>query len=230
MPSWMMGERDNCLVIEPSTRQSMAGICCTARQFGGGGYPFAPQYPGISGFPTNPQYPAGTFPFSPGQGTQGFGTPGFGHPGLFPGIGAHPGVVQPIPGTAPVTAPTHPPMAPTHPPVTAPTHPPSTPSPTAAPTTPSTVTNPPSQSSPSGSHGVCGVGRHYPVRYTESGDDVESVQRIEGEHPLRVVNGWPADKNEWPWIAALFLRGRQFCGGSLIDSTHILTAAHCVAQ
>ena len=56
------------------------------------------------------------------------------------------------------------------------------------------------------------------------------MQRIHGEHPLRVVNGWPAQKNEWPWIAQLRNNGRQFCGGSLIDDRHILTAAHCVAQ
>jgi secreted trypsin-like serine protease len=30
--------------------------------------------------------------------------------------------------------------------------------------------------------------------------------------------------------AALMNRNRQFCGGSLIDDNHILTAAHCVAQ
>ncbi|XP_035915660.1 clotting factor B [Anopheles stephensi] len=46
----------------------------------------------------------------------------------------------------------------------------------------------------------------------------------------RIVGGHNADPNEWPWIAALFNNGRQFCGGSLIDSIHILTAAHCVAH
>ncbi|XP_018322610.1 serine protease 33-like [Agrilus planipennis] len=46
----------------------------------------------------------------------------------------------------------------------------------------------------------------------------------------RIVGGQNADIGEWPWIAALFNNGRQFCGGSLIDNSHILTAAHCVAH
>ncbi|KAL3289479.1 hypothetical protein HHI36_022902 [Cryptolaemus montrouzieri] len=46
----------------------------------------------------------------------------------------------------------------------------------------------------------------------------------------RIVGGHNADLNEWPWIAALFNGGRQFCGGSLIDDIHILSAAHCVAH
>ncbi|XP_029046484.2 proclotting enzyme-like isoform X2 [Osmia bicornis bicornis] len=46
----------------------------------------------------------------------------------------------------------------------------------------------------------------------------------------RIVGGQNADPGEWPWIAALFNAGRQFCGGSLIDDKHILTAAHCVAN
>lgn len=46
----------------------------------------------------------------------------------------------------------------------------------------------------------------------------------------RIVGGHNADVGEWPWIAALFNAGRQFCGGSLIDNIHILSAAHCVAQ
>ncbi|XP_017879850.1 proclotting enzyme-like [Ceratina calcarata] len=45
----------------------------------------------------------------------------------------------------------------------------------------------------------------------------------------RIVGGQDADPGEWPWMAALFNAGRQFCGGSLIDDRHILTAAHCVA-
>ncbi|XP_046608839.1 transmembrane protease serine 9-like [Neodiprion virginianus] len=46
----------------------------------------------------------------------------------------------------------------------------------------------------------------------------------------RIVGGHSADVGEWPWIAALFNMNRQFCGGSLIDESHILSAAHCVAQ
>lgn len=59
----------------------------------------------------------------------------------------------------------------------------------------------------------------------------EEVDRVECEGGCgRIVSGWDADKYEWPWIAALMNNGRQFCGGSLIDNKHILTAAHCVAH
>merc|ERR1711879_480517 len=40
------------------------------------------------------------------------------------------------------------------------------------------------------------------------------------------------DKNEWPWLAALLrpssTSSGQYCGASLISSTHVLTAAHCI--
>lgn len=45
-----------------------------------------------------------------------------------------------------------------------------------------------------------------------------------------IVNGEEAVEHEFPWMAALTNRKRQFCGGSLIDESHILTAAHCVAH
>jgi hypothetical protein len=76
----------------------------------------------------------------------------------------------------------------------------------------------------------CGVGKYFPIRYNANGTVAEEAERITEEHPQRIVNGWPADQYEWPWIAALLNNGRQFCGGSLIDRKHILTAAHCVAQ
>ena len=46
----------------------------------------------------------------------------------------------------------------------------------------------------------------------------------------RIVGGHNTEIGEWPWIVALFNAGRQFCGGSLIDDVHILTAAHCVVK
>jgi secreted trypsin-like serine protease len=76
----------------------------------------------------------------------------------------------------------------------------------------------------------CGVGRYFPVARNPNGLVEEEVKRIENKNDLRVAGGWAADKNEWPWIVALFNRGRQFCGGSIISQTHILTAAHCVSH
>ncbi|KAJ8667214.1 hypothetical protein QAD02_008876 [Eretmocerus hayati] len=44
----------------------------------------------------------------------------------------------------------------------------------------------------------------------------------------RIVGGRPAPIEEFPWQVSLERRGNHFCGGSIISSTYILTAGHCV--
>nr|XP_026492654.1 tryptase alpha/beta-1-like isoform X3 [Vanessa tameamea] len=135
--------------------------------------------------------------------------------------------------------PTHPPdhSAPTHPPstvagvTTKPTVPSNTPPtttwgtkppasttkqtwPPAYPTHPTKPTLQPSTDS------SCGI-KNGPQTY---GSTYESLDEE------RIVGGHNAELNEWPWIVALFNNGRQFCGGSLIDDSHVISAAHCVAH
>ena len=50
----------------------------------------------------------------------------------------------------------------------------------------------------------------------------------------RIVGGKLAEINEFPWTAGLFThrrcRGLPVCGGALISTQHVLTAAHCIAR
>ncbi|CAF1130996.1 unnamed protein product [Rotaria sp. Silwood1] len=43
----------------------------------------------------------------------------------------------------------------------------------------------------------------------------------------RIVGGVEAVAHSWPWIVSL-QSGDHFCGGTLIDNRHVLTAAHCI--
>jgi len=46
---------------------------------------------------------------------------------------------------------------------------------------------------------------------------------------LGIVNGVPSNEGEWPMIASIQYDGaRHYCGGTVWNANHILTAAHCV--
>ncbi len=53
----------------------------------------------------------------------------------------------------------------------------------------------------------------------------------------KIINGETSEKGAWPWMAALLRTDasgsnfqRQFCGGTLIATQWVLTAAHCVTR
>ncbi|XP_049535567.1 transmembrane protease serine 9 [Anopheles darlingi] len=234
--SWVLGNYDTCSYFNDDGRQAF-GVCCTnpltplpidgsnGIGIGGGGGMLVPggEAP-VAGGPAakppnkNNNYPSWPppVPTHPPDHTAATHPPSFGGPATTVSS-----VVVSEPTQRPTTTwPTRPrpPQVPNQPstappspvgvwPPPVPTHPPFDFS-----TLPTTT--PPTASFPAGgiaSTEGCGVKNGNP--------DTE-----------RIVGGHNADPNEWPWIAALFNNGRQFCGGSLIDNIHILTAAHCVAH
>ncbi|XP_043507555.1 trypsin-1-like isoform X2 [Frieseomelitta varia] len=44
----------------------------------------------------------------------------------------------------------------------------------------------------------------------------------------RIVGGVETQINQYPWMVLMMFRGRFYCGGSVISSRYVLTAAHCV--
>jgi len=55
---------------------------------------------------------------------------------------------------------------------------------------------------------------------------------VKGNSHTRIVGGHEAEKHEYPWQVGLVWRNRRRpkCGGTLISSNHVLTAAHCTVR
>ncbi|KAK6627829.1 hypothetical protein RUM44_010308 [Polyplax serrata] len=49
-----------------------------------------------------------------------------------------------------------------------------------------------------------------------------------GSRKHRIVGGNVTRISEYPWIAAMYRKGKFYCGGALITRRHMLTAAHCI--
>src|SRR5690606_38121047 len=56
----------------------------------------------------------------------------------------------------------------------------------------------------------------------------------DGDFETNVIGGQTAEEGQYPWLVGVGFPGegtpyeRQFCGGSVITETVVLTAAHCV--
>lgn len=61
----------------------------------------------------------------------------------------------------------------------------------------------------------------------QCGKQFEFADKQEKNGSRRIMGGQACSIYQWPWQVALIANGEQVCGGSLVTSQWIVTAAHC---
>ncbi|MFC3493802.1 S1 family serine peptidase [Glycomyces rhizosphaerae] len=83
-----------------------------------------------------------------------------------------------------------------------------------------------------GAGAVAGLGA-VALAWTGIAANADEPADAKGDFEAKVIGGEPAEEGQYPWLVALGYTGegtpfeRQFCGGSVITETVVITAAHC---
>uniref|UniRef100_A0A8C8YSL6 Peptidase S1 domain-containing protein n=1 Tax=Prolemur simus TaxID=1328070 RepID=A0A8C8YSL6_PROSS len=65
-----------------------------------------------------------------------------------------------------------------------------------------------------------------PASLSSSPDTV--LTPVCGRSFLKIVGGVDAEEGKWPWQVSVRMNGKHVCGGSLVTSKWVVTAAHCI--
>ena len=60
--------------------------------------------------------------------------------------------------------------------------------------------------------------------------DVPCGQGNIGTRTARLIGGQNAIPHEFPWMVSISRKGGHFCGGTILNSRFVLTAAHCLCS
>jgi len=89
----------------------------------------------------------------------------------------------------------------------------------------------PGGASPTAAPGINGSStpgpQYWPPHIRVHGSDNRGSVAAELQLDNNIIGPGQSPEGAFPWMAALLIDGKHFCGGTLIDHYHILTAAHC---